>query len=267
MNAKTLSIPSKYYDRDYYFTKNEGFMNFVKGEISSRFDLPLFFANVKSGEKILDIGCGRGEVSMECSKKGCQVWGIDYSQDAISIAKDNQKIRLGGTTKNVSFKRMNAMELKFPNEFFDCVLLFHIVEHLYPLELEKVLAEAKRVTKIGGRIIIATPNSWYNKILFFVFGPFGFKEGYDHINLLNSFQLRNYICKLGCRGKIFFCKQRNFYYNLIKRRNVPKIFKILCNICDIVFNTKIIKLVILSLPLRYFLLPEMDAVIIKSTNE
>lgn len=264
MNSKTLSIPPKRYDRDYYFKRCEGFEDFAKGRMSTRLDLAFSFANINPGEKVLDIGCGRGEASMECFKRGCRVWGIDYSQDAISIAKDYQGVRLGGKTKSISFIRMNAMKLKFPDEFFDCVLLFDVVEHLYPLELEKVLAEAKRVTKIGGRIIIHTPNAWYNKILYFVFGPFGFKEADDHINVLSNFQLRNYIHKLRCEDKIFLCKKRDFYYDMIKRHNVPEIFKILSKKCDIIFNSKITQLIISNFPLNQFLFPDMCAVIYNS---
>ena len=40
-----------------------------------------------SGKKVLDVGCGTGELAFLISKKGAKVKGIDYSEEGIDIAK------------------------------------------------------------------------------------------------------------------------------------------------------------------------------------
>lgn len=41
----------------------------------------------KEGERILDVACGSGELSLKIAERGCEVHGIDMSEDAISSAK------------------------------------------------------------------------------------------------------------------------------------------------------------------------------------
>ncbi|MEX0568773.1 MAG: HemK2/MTQ2 family protein methyltransferase [Candidatus Njordarchaeota archaeon] len=47
---------------------------------------------VKSGEKILEIGCGAGAISILLAKKGCKVMATDISKEAVEITKINAKI-------------------------------------------------------------------------------------------------------------------------------------------------------------------------------
>jgi SAM-dependent methyltransferase len=57
----------------------------------------------------------------------------------------------------------DAKVLPFPSSYFDRVLMFDVVEHLFPWELHQGMLEAKRVLKPGGRFILHTaPNRWYD---------------------------------------------------------------------------------------------------------
>ena len=42
---------------------------------------------LKSGEKILDLGCGPGDISAELAKRGAQVVGVDVDEDLLSVAR------------------------------------------------------------------------------------------------------------------------------------------------------------------------------------
>jgi ubiquinone/menaquinone biosynthesis C-methylase UbiE len=58
----------------------------------------------------------------------------------------------------------NAKWLPFPATCFDRVLMFDLVEHLHPWELDQALGEAQRVLRADGRLIIHTaPNVWYDR--------------------------------------------------------------------------------------------------------
>ena len=58
----------------------------------------------------------------------------------------------------------DAKGLPFDSAHFDRVLMFDVVEHLYPWELDRALAEIRRVLTSDGRLVIHTaPNRWYDK--------------------------------------------------------------------------------------------------------
>ena len=44
---------------------------------------------LKDGGNILDLGCGRGEIAYQGAKHGFKAVGLDYSAEAIALAKDN----------------------------------------------------------------------------------------------------------------------------------------------------------------------------------
>jgi SAM-dependent methyltransferase len=103
--------------------------------------------------RVLDVGCGRGEILRHCSKLGVQAFGVDYAPAALHMARDAGRAY-----------QANAKWLPFPAAFFDRVLMFDLVEHLHPWELNQALREARRVLRADGRLIIHTaPNVWYDR--------------------------------------------------------------------------------------------------------
>jgi SAM-dependent methyltransferase len=63
-----------------------------------------------------------------------------------------------------SVYQADAKWLPFASEAFDRVLLFDIVEHLHPWELDRALREVRRVLHSNGRAVIHTaPNAWYDR--------------------------------------------------------------------------------------------------------
>jgi SAM-dependent methyltransferase len=58
----------------------------------------------------------------------------------------------------------DAKILPFASDSFDRVLMFDLVEHLHPWELQQALVEARRVLRPRGRLVIHTaPNAWYDR--------------------------------------------------------------------------------------------------------
>ena len=104
-------------------------------------------------KKVLDYGCGRGELSLKLLKHGAYVCGIDispiYINDAINAAKIQRYSK-----KLYSFKVMDAHFLDFENCTFDYVIGNGILHHL---EIREALSEIYRVLKIGGSLIVLEP--------------------------------------------------------------------------------------------------------------
>jgi SAM-dependent methyltransferase len=158
--------PSRLYDEDYFLNACEGHERFDQGTgangISSRLAAALTVADVKHGERILDIGCGRGEAVLHCARSGAVVHGVDYAADALRIARRSLAAQADGLSEQVRFLRGDARRLPFEDGWFDKLLMFDLVEHLYPWELRQALREAWRVLVSGGQLIVHTaPNRWY----------------------------------------------------------------------------------------------------------
>lgn len=102
---------------------------------------------------VLDVACGTGYGSKYLLRKGARkVVGLDISIDAIKYAKEQYNINNEG----LSFVCGNAIDLPFPDNYFDVIVSFETIEHLK--EYRKFLLECKRVLKDGGLFICSTPN-------------------------------------------------------------------------------------------------------------
>jgi ubiquinone/menaquinone biosynthesis C-methylase UbiE len=99
--------------------------------------------------KILDIGAGTGRYSIPLAEEG-------YEVTAVELVRHNLG-RLRKKSSLVNAFQGNALELKrFSDNSFDLTLLFGPMYHLHGFEEKKrALLEAKRVTKPGGRILVA----------------------------------------------------------------------------------------------------------------
>ncbi|MFA5259813.1 MAG: methyltransferase domain-containing protein [Candidatus Omnitrophota bacterium] len=94
-------------------------------------------SGVKDGDKILDIGCGTGLLSLKFLQKAdCSVTGVDYSGEMIAIFKN--KIKKLGLKDRVSLNLMDASSLKFKDNTFDkaasSVTLHHLKDKLPALK-------------------------------------------------------------------------------------------------------------------------------------
>ncbi len=160
------SVPSTLYDEQYFLHVCEGYEEFLSGEgayLSRRLAEALAVAGIAPGMRVLDVGCGRGEILYRTTSLGARAYGIDYAQAAVRLSrKVAQRAERQG--KRIDVYQASALYLPFVDASFDRVLMLDIVEHLYPSELTMALAEARRVLRPGGRIIIHTaPNVWYNR--------------------------------------------------------------------------------------------------------
>jgi len=101
----------------------------------------------KKGTNLLDIGCGEGFFLFNASKAGYRAKGVELSQDATAYAKRE----FGLDVEAAAFE-----ELQFPEDYFDVITLWQVLEHVpHPLLL---LKEAHRILKPGGLLVASTPN-------------------------------------------------------------------------------------------------------------
>lgn len=101
--------------------------------------------HIRSGEKVLDIGCGPGNSSKILSDTGAEVTGIDFSQKMIDVALAKYP--------NISFHQADAENLPEANNSFDVIIANYVVHHF--ADPKKVFSEIARVLKPGGRFAFA----------------------------------------------------------------------------------------------------------------
>lgn len=112
---------------------------------------PVFLDDLRAqaGRTLLDIACGTGYLLLAGAKQGLKTFGIDISEEAVKLA------RLVSPDSEVSVGK--GEDLRFPDGTFDYITCIGSLEHF--LDMERGLAEMKRVTKPDALLCILVPNS------------------------------------------------------------------------------------------------------------
>lgn len=109
-------------------------------------------ANVKSGQRVLDIACGTGEPAISIAtllQGNGEVVGVDISPAPLEIARQRAKHR---NLTNVQFEQCDAHRLSFPDNSFDRVT--SRLGIMFFEDLSNALREMHRVLTPGGRVTL-----------------------------------------------------------------------------------------------------------------
>ncbi|HEC68755.1 MAG TPA: methyltransferase domain-containing protein [Candidatus Omnitrophica bacterium] len=113
--------------------------------------------------KVLDLGCGDGDYGNSLKNMGFDVLSADIDYDRFKYHKI------------IPFVRLNIdRELPFPEGEFDYVLFIETIEHIYNPDF--VIGQIRRVLKLGGVLILSTPNilNLNSRLRFLFQGSFDF---------------------------------------------------------------------------------------------
>jgi ubiquinone/menaquinone biosynthesis C-methylase UbiE len=238
-----------------YFTEHVG-----SKEIADRFfstmgmgvncytELPIKLANIKKGDKVLDIGCGRGEIVFQTAKLGAISTGVDFSQDAIDIARSMQKKHAKDIVARTNFICCNAEKVDLENNAFDKIFLLDVVEHVSTQELLNIFSEIKRLLAKNGVLIIhSSPNVWNKKYGYLIKATYKLlsegkipehpfivelkkhKNYIMHINEQSVTSLKLFLLKSGFQSKVWLRNSGNPWINHkdIKGRMLCLIFQMI----------------------------------------
>lgn len=106
---------------------------------------------IRGFSRHLDIGCSAGTF-IGTLDDGHQSLGIDLAAAQIDYARQ----RHGGPNRR--FDAVPAGPLPYDDGAFDAVTIIELIEHLPPDDNRVLLAEAARVLRPGGRLVVSTPN-------------------------------------------------------------------------------------------------------------
>ena len=100
----------------------------------------------KPGARALDVGCGVGQVVGRLTAAGFEGFGVDVSEPNIAKARhQSERCQL-----------YDGKRLPFPDRHFASVGALNVLEHVE--EPETFITELVRVTEVGGRIVLSSPN-------------------------------------------------------------------------------------------------------------
>lgn len=100
-------------------------------------------------KKLLDLGCGRGELVAEFYNLGFDSLGVELDNELVNYARN---------------KGLNVVEgdmIEFLNnstQKFDAITCLHVIEHLYPYQIVELVRSASNCLEEDGLIIFETPN-------------------------------------------------------------------------------------------------------------
>jgi ubiquinone/menaquinone biosynthesis C-methylase UbiE len=98
------------------------------------------------GRRVLDVGCGTGQLAVALAEKGAKVWGVDVSPEMLARARERPGPRVG-------LKLGPAEALPFKDGWFERTVMRLVVHHV---DRTRALPELARVLAPGGKAVLAT---------------------------------------------------------------------------------------------------------------
>lgn len=206
---------------------------------------PLALAGLRPGDRVLDVGCGRGEIVFQSAARGATAVGVDYSQAALEIARTTREAHDAELRARTEFVHADASALPFAAKSFDRAFLLDVVEHLAPHELRAVLGEVRRVLTPEGLLVVHTsPNLWTRTYGYWLvravnavarrpapphpvvaaYGELGADPDYDpnkillHINEQSVLSLKLALLRSGFRATVWLGDSGNLFAGATGRR-------------------------------------------------
>ena len=109
-----------------------------------------YLAYFEPGERVVDLGCGRGEWLELLVEKGIDASGVDIVERFVSICQSKGL--------NVIHEDMFCYLESLPDRSLDGITAIQVIEHIEPAALARLIQLSYRKLKLGGRIILETPN-------------------------------------------------------------------------------------------------------------
>ncbi|MEM6726771.1 MAG: class I SAM-dependent methyltransferase [Bacteroidota bacterium] len=107
-----------------------------------------------SGGKVLDLACGHGRHSIELTKRGYQLEGIDINTGFLEIARQEAKAQ----QLHIPFIEGDLLKHAYPPAFDLAILLFNTLGFFNSEDAQQVFHQIDRALKPGGKAIIDTKN-------------------------------------------------------------------------------------------------------------
>jgi demethylmenaquinone methyltransferase/2-methoxy-6-polyprenyl-1,4-benzoquinol methylase len=124
-------------------------------------------AHVQAGQRVLDVGCGTGALTVRAARRGATVRGIDVSARMLDQARQN--VERHGYGQQIELVEMGVAELdREPRSGYQVVMSGLCLSELAAVERAFCLAQAYRLLEPGGLLLLAdevVPQGMLRRIL------------------------------------------------------------------------------------------------------
>src|SRR3984957_3162713 len=114
--------------------------------------IEMCLSELTGGQRILEIGFGSGLTFMNLRDMYEEIHGLDLTADAESV-----QIAFRARGVPVHLQSGNVLQMPYPDDHFDTVLLISILEHLQPETQLQAFSEIRRVLKPRGQVVYGVP--------------------------------------------------------------------------------------------------------------
>jgi cyclopropane fatty-acyl-phospholipid synthase-like methyltransferase len=158
---ETFSKDVRHLYTESYFMENatghDEFKNFEGRfeQLIDKFQMILGHLDLSKSSKLLDIGCGRGEMVIYHALNGGVAAGVDFSDEAIKLAKSKADELKAGCKFQISSFEMIDEEIKY-----DRIISIDFIEHIAVEEGKTFYKKCYNLLNPGGRLLVYTfPNT------------------------------------------------------------------------------------------------------------
>jgi cyclopropane fatty-acyl-phospholipid synthase-like methyltransferase len=210
-------------------------------QLIDKFQMVINLLNLRKSDRLLDIGCGRGELVIYHSLNGGEATGVDFSDEAIKLAREKAiGLKADCIFLICSFENINE-EVRF-----DRIVSIDFIEHISVVEGKAFFKKCYNLLKNEGRLIIYTyPNTIRRR--------YGYK-------LIRMFSLikRNPLPEkepdtISDHYKQYHLNEQN-YFSLIKSARDAGFGKVKVQYFDPSIKDSFLKSLLINTPFRHFFL-------------
>ena len=180
----------QYYENDFDIISNRNNQSYLRGSDYIKNQLVAFEKYVRRG-RLLDIGCGTGNFVFRARELGWEAYGVEVSKRYSDFLRYELRLNVVNTS---------VEEVNFSSNFFDAVILNHVLEHL--CDPKSVLKKIHGFLKKKGILVLYMPNeleSLYSKLMLedflFYFQPRD--RPTDHLYFFNKKTIQLLLRKTG----------------------------------------------------------------------
>ncbi len=108
---------------------------------------------IKSGDRVLDVGCGPGTFAIECARRGASVEAVDINPQMLYTA--DLATKKEELDDKINFQQMGATALEFEPGSFDAVIFSLSMSELREVEQWVAMNSAFELLRPGGKLVVA----------------------------------------------------------------------------------------------------------------
>lgn len=148
-------IGKEWYDSTAYFDDPDHITDYESPFQRYRLAKVLELYTPGPGERVVDVGCGWGTFSFALADRAKEVVGVDFSEKSVALC--NRRLEKD-PRENLRFLCADGGDTGLEEGAWDLVLAADLFEHLYPDDSVRVVREAYRLLRPGGRLSVWTPH-------------------------------------------------------------------------------------------------------------